>query len=356
LAEVQRLKDEVAKEKNDEAKDKTESPRGDDKDTTTHIESSQSSPPASESTHDKSIKKPSRTKASAASKVIKKAVKRVRDIKKSKLEEQVESLASQVSVLTKQMTNVQNMNEKVDTFLAKDVQEDMETTLAAQVNQYLDQHLVAELKDLLAPVKGELTKIAEQAVKKVIRTTSFTLQADKTTLPQQELTMDELETQLFNKLASKFTLSPEETKVWEALRAKMSKESCSTEDDKLKRKRDDEDRDPNSQAKKQKQAEGPSSQHKEPVIPPTTTMSTHQPKASGSGPKAQDHFEYTAETRSLRPMKYQNRHLQRRKKGNENIINTNLTPLRKAKNLRNRKTFSNGWTKTKLQITPGMTR
>jgi hypothetical protein len=185
------------------------------------------------------------------------------------------------------------MHEKGDTFLAKDVQEDMESTLAAQVNQYLDQHLVAELKDLLAPVKGELTKIAEQAVKKVIRTTSFTLRADKSTIPQQELTMDELETQLFDKLASKFTLSPEETKIWEALRANMSKESCSTEADKLKRQRDDEDRDPNSQAKKQKQAEGPSSQPKEPVIPPTTTTSTQQPKESGLGPKAQDHFEYT---------------------------------------------------------------
>ena len=73
----------------------------------------------------------------------------------------------------------------------------------------------------------------------------------------------------------------------------MSKETCSTKADKLKRPRDDEDQDPNSQAKKQKQAEGPSSQPKEPVIPPTTTTSTQQPKASGSGPKAHDHFEYT---------------------------------------------------------------
>jgi hypothetical protein len=220
LAEEQRLKDEAAKVIQDETKDKPESSKGDDKDTTTHNESSQSSPPASESTQDKSIKKPSRTKVSAASKVIKKVVKRVRDKGKIKLEKQVESLASQVAELTKQMTNVQQMHKKVDTFLAKDVQEDMETTLAAQVNQYLDQHLVAELKDLLAPVKGELTKIAEQPIKKVIRTTSFTLRADKSTLPQQELTMDELETQLFDKLASKFTLSSEETKVREALRAK----------------------------------------------------------------------------------------------------------------------------------------
>ena len=221
MAEEQRLKDEAAKEKQDEAKDKPESPRGDDKDTTTHNESSQSSPPASESTHDKSIKKPSRTKASTASKVIKKAIKRVRDMKKSKLEEQVESLASQVAELSKQMTNVQQMHEKVDTFLAKDVQDDMEATLAAQVNQYLDQHLVTELKELLAPVKGEITKIAEQAVKKVIRTTSFTLRADKTPLPQQEMTSDELETQLFHILVSKTTMTPEDIKIWEALQAKM---------------------------------------------------------------------------------------------------------------------------------------
>jgi hypothetical protein len=107
--------------------------------------------------------------------------------------------------------------------------------------------------------------------------------------------VNELEAQLFNLLASKTTMTPEDIKVWEALQAKMSKESCSTEADKLKRQRDDEDKDPNSQAKKQKQAEGPSSQHKQPVIPPTTTTSTQQPKASGSGPKAQDHFEYTSE-------------------------------------------------------------
>ena len=86
--------------------------------------------------------------------------------------------------MTKFNTNVKELQENVDTFLAKDVQEDMESTVAAQVNQYLDQHLVPELKDLLAPVKGELTKIAEQAVKKVIRSTSFTLRADKSTLPQ----------------------------------------------------------------------------------------------------------------------------------------------------------------------------
>ena len=76
------------------------------------------------------------------------------------------------------MTSVQQMHEKVDTFLAKDVQADIESTLATQVTQYLDQHLVGELKELLAPVKGEVTKIAEQVVKKVIRTTSFTLRAD----------------------------------------------------------------------------------------------------------------------------------------------------------------------------------
>jgi hypothetical protein len=192
--------------------------------------------------------------------------------------------------LTKLNTNVQELQEKVDTFLAKDVQENIEVTLATQAHQYMEQHLVAELKDLLAPMRGELTKIAEQAVNKVIRSTSFTLRADKTTLPQPELSLDE---QLLDKLASKFTLSPDETKVLEALKAKMSKESCSTEADKLKRQRDDEGKDPNSQAKKQKQVEGPSSQHKQPVITPTTTTSTQQPKASGSGPKAHDHFEYT---------------------------------------------------------------
>jgi hypothetical protein len=32
------------------------------------------------------------------------------------------------------MTNVQEMHDKVDAFLAKDVQEDMEATLAAQKN------------------------------------------------------------------------------------------------------------------------------------------------------------------------------------------------------------------------------
>ena len=94
-------------------------------------------------------------------------------------------------------------------------------------------------------------------------------------------------------MASKTTLTPEDNKIWEALRAKATKESCSTEADKLKRQRDDEDNDPNSQAKKQKQAEGPSSQPKQPVNPSTTTTSTQQPKASGSGPKAHDHFEYT---------------------------------------------------------------
>jgi hypothetical protein len=107
------------------------------------------------------------------------------------------------------------------------------------------------------------------------------------------MSLDKLETQLFNKLASKFTMTPDEIKVWEALQAKLSKESCSTEADKLKRQRDDEDTVPNSQAKKHKKVEGPSSQHKEPVIPPITTILTQQPKASGSGPKAQDYFEYT---------------------------------------------------------------
>jgi hypothetical protein len=284
LAEEQRLKDEATK-------DKPESPKGDD--TTTHMESSQSSPPASDSTKDKSIRKPSKTKTSAASRVIKKAVMRVREKKQTKLEVQVQSLASQVAELTKQMTSVQQMNEKVDTLLAKDVQADFESTLATQLTQYLDQHLVGELKELQAPVKGEVTKIAEQAVKKVMRTTSFTLRADRTPLPQQEMTADELENQLLNILASKTTLTPEDNKIWEALRAKATKESCSTEAEKLKRQRDDEDKDPNSQAKKQKQAEGPSSQPKQPVNPSTTTTSTEQPKASGSGPIAHDHFEYT---------------------------------------------------------------
>lgn len=90
MAEEQRLKDVAAKDKNDDAKDKPESPRGDDKDTSTHLESTQSSPPASESTHDESIKKPTRTKASAASKLIKKDVRRVHEKRKSKLEDQVE--------------------------------------------------------------------------------------------------------------------------------------------------------------------------------------------------------------------------------------------------------------------------
>jgi hypothetical protein len=39
----------------------------------------------------------------------------------------------------------------------------------------MEQHLVSELKELLKPMKDELTKLAEQAVKKGIRTTSFTL-------------------------------------------------------------------------------------------------------------------------------------------------------------------------------------
>lgn len=175
MTEEQRLKDEAAK--------KPDSPKGDDT-TTTYIESSQSSPPASESTHDESIKKPASTKASAASKLIKKAFRRVHDKKKSKLEDQVASLASQVAELTKLNTNVQELQEKVDTFLAKDVQENLEATLAAQAHQYMEQHLVAELKELLAPMRDELTKIAEQAVKKVIRSTSFTLRADESTLPQ----------------------------------------------------------------------------------------------------------------------------------------------------------------------------
>jgi hypothetical protein len=288
LAEEQRLKEEAAKATK---VDQPEPQRGDD--TITHMESSQSSPPASDPTHDESIKKPTSTKASAASKLIKKAFRRVHDKKKSKLEDQVASLASQVAKLTKLNTNVQELQEKVDTFLAKDVQEDLEATLAAQTHQYMEQHLVPELKELLAPMRDELTKFAEQAVKKVIRSTSFTLRADKSTLPKPEMTMDELESQLFDILACKTTLSPEETKVWEALRIKMSKDSCSTEADKLKRPRDDEDKDPNTQAKKQKQAEGPSSQPNAPVIPPTTTTSSQQPKESGSAPKAHDHFEYT---------------------------------------------------------------
>jgi flagellar biosynthesis/type III secretory pathway protein FliH len=47
----------------------------------------------------------------------------------------------------------------------------------------MDQHLITELKELLKPMRDELTKIAEQAVKKVINTTAFTLRADKTPLP-----------------------------------------------------------------------------------------------------------------------------------------------------------------------------
>lgn len=131
------------------------------------------------------------------------------------------------------MTTVQEMHVKVDAFLAKDVQEDMEATLATQATQYMEQHLLTELKELLKPMKDELTKIAEQAVKKVIRTTSFTLRAHKTPLPQQELKTNELEAQLFNILASKTTMTPEEIKVQEALQAKMTKESCSTKADKL---------------------------------------------------------------------------------------------------------------------------
>lgn len=178
----------------------------------------------------------------------------------------------------------------------------------------MEQHLVTELKDLLAPMRGELTKIAEQAVKKVIRSTSFTLRADKTTLPQPELTLDELETQLFDKLASKFTLSPDETKFWEALKAKMSKETCSTEADKLKRQRDDEDRDPNSQAKKQKQAEGPSSQHKEPsFLRQQQRLLTNQ-RHPVQVLKPKITLNTLEVTRSLSPMKYQNHHLLRRKK------------------------------------------
>ena len=63
------------------------------------------------------------------------------------------------------------------------------------------------------------------------------------------MTADELENQLLNMLASKTTLTPEDNKIWEALRAKATKESWSTEAEKLKRRRDDEDKDPNSQAK-----------------------------------------------------------------------------------------------------------
>lgn len=223
----------------------------------------------------------------------KSAFRRVHEKKKNRLEDQVKLLAKQVADLTKLNSNVQELQDKVDTLLAKDVQENLEATLAAHTHQYLEQHLVPELKELLEPMRDELTKFAKQAVKKVIRSTSFTLRADKSTLPKPEMTMDELETQLFDKLASKFTMSPEEIKVWDALRIKMSKDSCSTEADKLKRPGDDEDQDPNSKAKKQKQAEGPSSQPKEPVIQPTTTTSTQQSKASGSAPKAHDHFEYT---------------------------------------------------------------
>jgi hypothetical protein len=107
------------------------------------------------------------------------------------------------------------------------------------------------------------------------------------------MTADELETQLQYMLASKTTMTPEDIRIWEALRAKAAKVSCSTEADKLKRQRDDEDKDPNSQAKKHKHAEGPSSQPQQPVNPSTTTTSTQPPKASGSGHKAHDHFVYT---------------------------------------------------------------
>ena len=272
------MKEAAAKEKKAE---QPETKKGDDKDSTTIIESTQSSPPASGSTQGKSIKKPS-SKASAAAKLLKSAFKKVHEKKKSKLEDQVATLASQVAELSKLNENVKELQDKVDIFLAKDVTENLEAALAAQAQEYMSQHLVAELKDLLAPMRDELTKFAEQAVKKVIRSTTFTLRADKSTAPLPGLSLDDLEAQLLEKLANKFTLTPEEAKVLEALKDKMTKDTCSTEADKLKRRRDDEDRDPNSQAKKQKQAEGPSS--RTPVIPPTSTTSSHQPKASGSAP------------------------------------------------------------------------
>jgi hypothetical protein len=105
LAEEQKLEEEAAKAKK---VDQPEPQRGDDKEVTTNIESSQSSPPASESTHDKSIKKPS-TKASAASKLLKSAFRRVHEKKQNRLEDQVALLASQVADLTKLNTNVQEL-------------------------------------------------------------------------------------------------------------------------------------------------------------------------------------------------------------------------------------------------------
>ena len=170
----------------------------------------------------------------------------------------------------------------------------METTLTTQANKYMDEHLTRELKDLVQPMREELTRIAEQAVKKMIRSTTLTLRADKAPSPKPELSLEELQAQLTGALVAKTTMTPEEIRLWEALQAIMSKETCSTEAEKLKRQRDEDDQDPNTQAKKHKHAGGSSSQQTEPVIPPTTTTtSTQQPKASGSGPKAHDHFEYT---------------------------------------------------------------
>jgi hypothetical protein len=93
-----------------------------------------------------------------------------------------------------------------DEYLSKDVQEDMETTLVTQANKYMDEHLNRELKDLLKPMREELTKIAEHAVKKVIRSTTFTLRADKAPSPKQELSLEDLEAQLTGALGAKTTM------------------------------------------------------------------------------------------------------------------------------------------------------
>jgi hypothetical protein len=75
LAEEKRLKEEAAQ--------KRESPKGDDKDTSTFIESSQSSPLATQltsstKTSDKSIKKPTNPLVTKASRKVKKVVKMAR--------------------------------------------------------------------------------------------------------------------------------------------------------------------------------------------------------------------------------------------------------------------------------------
>lgn len=129
------------------------------------------------------------------------------------LQEQVQHLTTMVTNLAKQVEDFHGTKQQIDKFMKAD----LDGMIKTYTNDYLTENLVGimtpQVTSLVEPLKDNLEYRIKSVVRKMLSTTPFTLQpakASTTTPTASEPSFDELLVQIYEKIAYKTTITPEE--------------------------------------------------------------------------------------------------------------------------------------------------